>query len=79
MKKRISCLALAVLLTLGGALSAHADDLTKIDKVSVTVSCSPKPAAGDEVGNVTVTTESKEFTVDIAEFTTDNDLSLIHI
>lgn len=73
MKKRISCLALAVLLTLGGALSAHADDLTKIDKVSVTVSCSPKPAAGDEVGNVTVTTESKEFTIDIAEFTTDND------
>lgn len=74
MQKRKSFLifALAASMVMGSALTAQAAD-TKIDKVKLTVSYDREPKSGDDIGNVTVKTDSSEFRVDYAEYTNSTD------
>ncbi len=73
---RIWAAALTALMVFGTAATAWADDTEKIDKVSLKFSyeSDAEPETGDEVGTIHVTTDSKEFYVDYAEYTNDTDI-----
>lgn len=72
MRKRWMSILLLAAMTAGMVMTAEAAD-TKIDDVVLNIQCDPEPKAGDEPGSVSVTTSSKEFTVDSAEYTNDVD------
>ncbi len=73
-QKRRSCLifALAAAMVMGTAFTAQAAD-TKIDKVKLVVTYDREPKSGDDIGNVTVKTDSSQFRVDYAEYTNESD------
>ena len=72
--KRISALALAMVLAIMTAASVQAaDDRERIDKVKLNFSYDREPASGDEIGDIRVTTDSKQFSVDYAEYTNSGD------
>lgn len=73
MRKRRNSLVLllAAAMVLGSAFTAQAAD-TKIDKVTLQVSYD-EPKSGDDIGSVSVKTDSSEFRVDYAEYTNTSD------
>lgn len=72
--RSMRAMALALVMALSASLTVQAaDDRERIDKVTLNFSCDQEPASGEEIGDIRVTTNSSQFTVDYAEFTNSGD------
>ena len=71
-KKKGICLMLAVVMAISTGFTALAAD-TKIDTVKLTFSYDKAPASGDDIGNLKVKADSREFYVESAEYTNSDD------
>ena len=72
--KQISALFLAAVMAVSAASTVQAaDDRERIDKVTLNFAYDKEPASGDEIGDIRVTTNSDQFTVDYAEYTNSGD------
>ena len=71
LKKQI-CIICTFIMVLSMGMTAQASD-TKITSMKLTFSWSAEPKSGDEIGSINVKTDSSQFSVDSAEYETDNE------
>lgn len=74
MKKGWLGLALIAVLTFGMQMTAHAENENeKIEDVSIVFSYDEEPESGGEIGSISAHTNDSDYSVDYAEYLTEND------
>ena len=73
-RRQLGAWILAGVLAISSAVPAlAAEDREKIDKVTLNFSYDKEPASGDEIGDIRVSTNSDQFSVDYVEYTNGGD------
>ena len=73
-RRQLGAWILAGVLAISSAVPAlAAEEREKIDKVTLNFSYDKEPASGDEIGDIRVSTNSDQFSVDYVEYTNGGD------